>query len=36
MVAVLKELNQESEGLNAQARGLKATIAANVAGILEL
>ena len=36
MVAVLKELNQESEGLNAQARGLEATIAENVAGILEV
>jgi hypothetical protein len=28
--------HEESEGLNAQARGLKATIAANLAGILEL
>jgi hypothetical protein len=36
MVAVLKELNQERDGLNAQARGLEETIAANVAGILEL
>ena len=31
----LEKLQQELEGLNAQARGLEATIALNVAGILE-
>ena len=31
----LEKLQQELEGLNAQARKLEATIAANVAGILE-
>jgi hypothetical protein len=35
MVAVLQVLNQELEGLIAQVRGLEATIAANVTGILE-
>jgi hypothetical protein len=36
IVVVLHELNEELAGLNAQARELEATIAANVAGILEL
>jgi type I restriction enzyme M protein len=31
----LEKLQEELEGLNAQARGLEATIALNVAGILE-
>ena len=31
----LERLQEELEGLNAQARELEATIAANVAGILE-
>ena len=31
----LEKLQEELEGLNAQARKLEATIAANVAGILE-
>jgi type I restriction enzyme M protein len=31
----LEKLQEELEGLNAQARELEATIAANVAGILE-
>jgi type I restriction enzyme M protein len=35
MVAVLEVLQEELEGLNAQARELEETIAANVAGILE-
>ena len=35
MVCFLKELNQELEGLNSRSRELEATIAANVAGILE-
>jgi type I restriction enzyme M protein len=33
--AQLETLNEELEALNAQARTLEATIAANVAGILE-
>jgi type I restriction enzyme M protein len=33
--AQLEELNEELEGLNAQARTLEQTIAANVAGVLE-
>ncbi len=32
----LEALNEELEGLNAKARGLEATIAANVAGLLEV
>ncbi len=36
MVAVLEVLNDELEGLNAQARELEVTIAKNVAGILEV
>jgi len=35
MVGVLEALNEELEELNAQARELKATIAANVSEILE-
>jgi type I restriction enzyme M protein len=34
--AALEALNEELEGLNAEARELEATIAANVAGILEV
>lgn len=36
LVVILHELNEELAGLNAQARDLEATIAANVVGILEL
>jgi type I restriction enzyme M protein len=36
MVGVLEALNEKLEVLNANARELEATIAANVAGILEL
>jgi hypothetical protein len=36
MVAVLQVLNQELVDLNAKARELEETIAANVAGILEV
>jgi hypothetical protein len=36
MVAVLEVLNLELEGLNAKARELEATIAANVAELLEV
>ena len=36
MVPVLEELNEELEGLNAKARKQEASIAANVAGILEV
>jgi len=36
MVAVLKGLNLELEGLNGQARELEATIATNVAELLEV
>ena len=35
MVAVVMKLNEELAGLNAQARELETTIAANVAGILD-
>ncbi len=36
MVAVLRELNQEREGVNAMARELEESILAKVAGILEV
>ena len=35
MGAWMEKLQEELEGLNAQARELEATIATNVAGILE-
>ncbi len=36
MVAASEKLQEELEGLNAQARELEATIATNVTGILEV
>ena len=35
MVAVVMKLNEELEGLDAEARALEATIAANLAEIME-
>jgi hypothetical protein len=36
MVAASEKLQEELEGLNAQARELKASIAANLSGMLEV